>query len=113
MSIRFSGTRLRSRRHDKGFSREEFARRVGVKPVTIGSYESGFTTPSARALVAMAEALGCTPSVFYDHGRDPVSPYWPGVCAALPPLIDNETVAVGDLLARIERRRDADGCAAA
>jgi len=47
--------RIRKIRRDLGISQDEFARDLNVKKVTLGSWESGRTTP--RELVAVAKRI--------------------------------------------------------
>lgn len=51
------GSRLRRLREEKGFSRAEFAKRVGASPASVWNWESG-TLPRGRALTAIANLLG-------------------------------------------------------
>ena len=43
-----------------GLSREDAAKSLGVSTKTLGSYESGKTSPSAESLSAMCKLYGCT-----------------------------------------------------
>ncbi|TBU86693.1 helix-turn-helix domain-containing protein [Phytopseudomonas dryadis] len=49
---------LRARREDKGLSREELARAVGISPHYLGMIESGERQPDAAILRALAWVLG-------------------------------------------------------
>jgi transcriptional regulator with XRE-family HTH domain len=56
---RFSPERLRALRLAAGWKRPALAERADLRPATIVSYESGYTTPSAAALGRLATALRC------------------------------------------------------
>lgn len=51
------GEILRKRRHDRGMSQGELARRVGVTAASICYYESGRRTPSLTTLLRLKSAL--------------------------------------------------------
>lgn len=43
-----------------GLSRKDAAKSLGMSAKTLGSYESGKTSPSADSLIAMCRLYGCT-----------------------------------------------------
>lgn len=111
MAPPFSPPRLRSHRTAAGQTRTDLALRAELSAETIAALERGTITPSQRAIARMAAALDCAPLDLCDQG-DPASPLWKGVCAALPPLDDDELLVIGDLLHRIDTRRALTGRAA-
>lgn len=64
-----SGVRLRQARKDIGISVIELARRVGVSPSTIESFEFGSGKPEDEMLIKLADALGCDPSDLLEKQR--------------------------------------------
>jgi len=65
-------SRLADARNKKGLSQIELARLVGVKPGSIGNYESGIRK-SSRQIVAIAKALGVDPT-WLETGKGPRHP---------------------------------------
>lgn len=57
------GDRIRALRKEAGWSQAELAERIGVDPGRVSRYEAGRITPSADALVRLAEVL----NVSIDH----------------------------------------------
>lgn len=57
---RFSPRRLTTLRKQAGLSREDLARAIDGSFWTVRSWERGNSAPSAQALAALADALGCT-----------------------------------------------------
>jgi DNA-binding transcriptional regulator YiaG len=57
-AVRFSPNWLKSDRRRLGLSAEDYGRLVGVSSVTIYSWESGKSKPSAQRLAAWAEVRG-------------------------------------------------------
>ena len=51
---------LRQRRQARDLSRDELARRLGIKPSQLGSIERGDTDPRSTVLAGMAQELGTT-----------------------------------------------------
>lgn len=52
------GEKLKKLRKDRGWSQDEFGRRVGVHGRHIGKYEIGRAMPNAETVVKIAGALG-------------------------------------------------------
>lgn len=52
-------TRLRL---EKAWTREQLAEAVGVKMVTVATWENGDRRPKTAKLAALCEALGCRPA---------------------------------------------------
>jgi transcriptional regulator with XRE-family HTH domain len=57
------GDRIRALRKEAGWSQAELADKIGVDPGRVSRYEAGRITPSADALVRLAESL----NVSIDH----------------------------------------------
>ena len=57
------GDRIRALRKEAGMSQAELAERIGVDPGRVSRYEAGRITPSADALVRLAESL----NISIDH----------------------------------------------
>jgi transcriptional regulator with XRE-family HTH domain len=57
------GERIRNLRKEAGWSQAELAEKIGVDPGRVSRYEAGRITPSAEALVRLAEVL----NVSIDH----------------------------------------------
>lgn len=57
---------LRKFRHEKNFSQEELAGRVGIEQSYISMLEVGKRTPSILMLIRIAEALEVSPGVMVD-----------------------------------------------
>ena len=53
---------LRVKRAELDMTQAELAEKSGVNIATINSYENSGYMPGADKLVALAEALGCTPN---------------------------------------------------
>lgn len=51
---------IQIRRVAKGMTQEELARRSGLTRGALAMYESGASSPNAKLLPQLAEALGCT-----------------------------------------------------
>lgn len=54
------GDRLRQRRHSRGETLTETARRAGLSPQYLSEVERGIKEPSSEMIAAMAGALGVT-----------------------------------------------------
>ena len=52
--------RLKEIRTEKGKSREDLARDVGVSIFTVRNWEQGQREPRIHQLIALADALGCS-----------------------------------------------------
>lgn len=50
--------RLRSTRKSIGLSQKELAEKIGVKPTTLGNWETGIATPRTEELKKLASVLG-------------------------------------------------------
>jgi transcriptional regulator with XRE-family HTH domain len=57
------GERIRQLRKEAGWSQAELAEKIGADPGRVSRYEAGRITPSAEALVRLAETL----SISIDH----------------------------------------------
>lgn len=57
---------LRKFRHEKNFSQEELAGRLGIEQSYISMLEVGKRTPSILMLIRIAEALEVSPGVMVD-----------------------------------------------
>ena len=51
---------IKIRRKDLHLTQKELADLAGLKQVTISAIEKGERTPSLRAIIRLAKALGCT-----------------------------------------------------
>ncbi len=68
------GRNLRNLRTGKGWSQGELANKAGIGRVTITRLETGVeTNPEARTVKALAEALGCDPSVLWASAPAPAT----------------------------------------
>ncbi len=67
----FSADRLAAARAKAGLSLRDVARKVGIRPVVLGSYEAGQRTPNAKMLTALAEAVGCRPKDLLTRTGEP------------------------------------------
>ena len=66
---------LRSRRHEKGLSLSEVARRAGTSPATLSRYENGWTRFETYTLRKLALALDCELAIeFRPKARPPCGP---------------------------------------
>lgn len=54
------GPRLASRRQERGWTQEQLAGRIGTTGMMVSHWETGRRLPSARWLVKLADALGCS-----------------------------------------------------
>lgn len=63
---------LGAMRSKAGFSRREFAGRVGVSEKTIQNWEAAVSVPDMEQLEAIAKAADCDSSVFLEVYRNPV-----------------------------------------
>lgn len=70
MAQRFSGTKLRAIREDRGYAREWLAVAVHRSHNSIFLYEHGKATPPVVVLERAAEALGCNVSDFFVEVAD-------------------------------------------
>ena len=61
------GRAVKSRRLQAGLSQSALSERLGVPPGTVSEWESGSARPAPRQLLAMAEALGCPASAFFEE----------------------------------------------
>ena len=89
------GDRIRVLRKEAGWSQAELADKIGVDPGRVSRYESGRITPSADALVRLAESL----NVSIDHLLVDDIPRRP---------LHNAEDALGDRLATITELGDDD-----
>lgn len=60
------GTRLRKLRIDAGFTKCDFADRVGVSTETVRCWESGIKTPSMDAILSMSDILNMSTDALLD-----------------------------------------------
>lgn len=60
------GERIRELRMFRGFTRKQLSAKVGVTHQQIHKYETGVNRISAGKIFIFAEALNCSPSLFYD-----------------------------------------------
>ena len=63
------GRELHRHRSERGLTQEQLARRVGVSPATMGSYEYGTTHPAPRVLAEIEEVLGIAPGELERYQR--------------------------------------------
>jgi len=63
--IRLS-TRIAYFRHAAGLTQFEVARRSGIGPKSIGSWETGHAEPRITQLLRILKACGVTPAEFFD-----------------------------------------------
>jgi len=63
---RIVGSRIRARRHLLGVSQTELGRRLGISFQQVQKYENGSNRVGASRLQQIAQALGTTPSSFFD-----------------------------------------------
>lgn len=61
--------RVREYRERAGLTQEDLARKLGMRQPHISAIESGRLGLSLERLLAMAEALGCSPSDLVDDPR--------------------------------------------
>lgn len=62
------GIRLKSTIREQGMRQGEFAKKVGINPVTLSRYVCGVNRPKPDFLKRVADALGVT--VNYLYGRE-------------------------------------------
>jgi transcriptional regulator with XRE-family HTH domain len=101
----FSPGRLRAYRDLYGYTRVALADRVGLHADTVAAYEQGAATPDTATLAALATALNV-------HVRDVIGPpgaddsweYWGLICAAMPPMTDDQIATVATVLRRIDQQ---------
>lgn len=75
-----SVSKVAERRRALKFSQEELARRAGVSRTLLSSLETGRATPSVKAALAIANALGTTVEFLFDEsfvGNPPAGWAWP------------------------------------
>lgn len=70
--IRGLPEKLKQLRSEKGLSQRAVAKQLGVSPSIISGYETGERTPSAEALLALAQLYRC--SIDYLLGRETAKP---------------------------------------
>lgn len=58
LSAKYLGERLKKVRNDKGYTRDQFAKLLGVSRATIQNYENGERSPSADYLVKYYQLFG-------------------------------------------------------
>ena len=54
------GARIVAARERMGWTQIDVAYEIDVDPMTVSRWERGVTTPRSSALLALADALGCT-----------------------------------------------------
>lgn len=103
----FSPGRLRAYRDLYGYTRVALGDRTGLPPDTITAYEEGTATPTAAHLVTLAAALNVGPGDFAGPpGADDSWEYWGLICAAMPPMTDDQIATVATVLRRIDKNRE-------
>ena len=103
----FSPGRLRAYRDLYGYTRRSLADRAGIPADTLTAYEKGDLTPDAAALAALADALNVNVHAFTGPpGADDSWEYWGLICAAMPPMTDDQIATVATVLRRIDKHRD-------
>ncbi|MBB0242998.1 helix-turn-helix domain-containing protein [Streptomyces alkaliphilus] len=55
----FAGNRLREIRKARGFSQEQLAAELGVRPAYVSKWERGVSAPNGTNTVKLLRALGC------------------------------------------------------
>lgn len=60
------GARIRLRRNEVGMSQEKLAAHLGLTYQQVQKYEKGVNRVGASRMVAIAKALGCSTSYFYE-----------------------------------------------
>ena len=58
--IRDLSTKLKDLRIKLGYSQTEVAKKIGISPPIISTYESGTKSPSLESLVALAQLYKCS-----------------------------------------------------
>lgn len=56
------GTRIKELRQRAKLTQEGLAAKIGVTPSAVGNYERGVSFPKEEVLMALFEALNCTPN---------------------------------------------------
>ncbi|MFI5587224.1 helix-turn-helix domain-containing protein [Amycolatopsis sp. NPDC051758] len=102
----FSPGRLRAYRDLSGYTRVALAARVGIPADTLTAYEQGAATPDTATLTALADALNLgAGDLTGPPGADDSWEYWGLICAAMPPMTENQIATVATVLRRIDKHR--------
>ena len=59
--------RIAKARKAAGLTQSELARRLGIRPQSVQSWEAGITAPRARRLTQVAEVLGVPEAFFFEE----------------------------------------------
>ncbi len=60
------GKNIRKHRHEKGWTQEQLAEKIGVSPQAISRWEKGTTYPEMELIPALARLLGVTTDLLFD-----------------------------------------------
>ncbi|HEX5403156.1 MAG TPA: helix-turn-helix transcriptional regulator [Pseudonocardiaceae bacterium] len=100
----FSPGRLRAHRDLARLTRPQLATLTGLPVAVITGYETGITEPTTQHLAALARTLAVTPGelVGPPDAQDSWE-YWALICAAMPPMTDEQITSVATVLRRIDQ----------
>jgi transcriptional regulator with XRE-family HTH domain len=102
----FSPGRLRAVRDLHRLTRAALADHAGLSAEQITGYETGTATPSAEAAAVLADALGVRPAdLTGPAGADDSWEYWGVICAARPPMTEQQISMLATVLRRIDKHR--------
>jgi transcriptional regulator with XRE-family HTH domain len=100
----FSPGRLRAYRDLYGYTRVTLAIRVGISADTLTAYEQGAAIPDTATLTTLAAALNVDAHAFTGQpGADDSWEYWGLICAAMPPMTEDQIATVATVLRRIDK----------
>lgn len=98
----YVGSKIRQLRLERGVTQQQLAEMIGVRFQQVQKYESGYNRVSASRLFAIAEALGCAVSYFFEGAQDveaaPKTATETGVRVAKSDSLVRELVAAFDTL---------------
>lgn len=98
---------MRGHRDLSRLTRWDLALATGLAVPSITAYETGTEVPPATVLDVLADTLAVPMAeLTVPAGADDSWEYWDVICAAMPPMTDDEITTVATVLNRIDARRE-------
>lgn len=103
----FSPGRLRAYRDLYGYTRRSLAEKTGIPVDILTGYDLGVLTPDTATLTTLAHALNVDiHNLTGPPDADDSWEYWGLICAAMPPMTDDQIATVATVLRRIDKHRE-------